>query len=207
MSAIYRVVLRMHDRDDQSLIMPSLHYQTDLDALSSEPNPDDVASGAWGVWGTALKNAVNTNVHIDGIDAIEQTVPPAIGESGTFNVNADGLLGVSDDELPREVVPIINLKTHTRSRSSRGYLTLPGPYSVARLLNKSWATTYVTALQTFADLLDNSFDLGVVNPTTVNPVVYSRKRHLGGASPWTFRVTQATANTRPHWRRSRGTSP
>jgi hypothetical protein len=49
--------------------------------------------------------------------------------------------------------------------------------------------------------------LGSILPTTLNPVVYSRTRHLRDTSPWTFRVTNVSVNPAPHWLRSRTTSP
>jgi len=46
-----------------------------------------------------------------------------------------------------------------------------------------------------------------VDITHVNPVVYSRKRHRDGLTPYTFRVTSATVNPKSHWLRSRTSSP
>ena len=55
--------------------------------------------------------------------------------------------------------------------------------------------------------LDDSFDLGSIIITHVNPVVYSRTRRLRGESTWTFKVTSATANHQVRWLKSRLTAP
>lgn len=118
-----------------------------------------------------------------------------------------GTLSALNADLPRELVGIVNLHTGVGSRSARGYTTLPGPYSEAQLTDHLWAGAYATAGHAFADLLKQSFDLGTIQVAHVNPVVYSRTRRTRNQSPWTFRVTSATFNLRPHWRKSRGTSP
>jgi hypothetical protein len=70
-----------------------------------------------------------------------------------------------------------------------------------------WGEPYFSALQEWCLQLDNSFDLGDLFPTHVNPVVYSRKRHLAGLEPHTFRVTSASPRPQCRWLRSRSTTP
>jgi hypothetical protein len=70
-----------------------------------------------------------------------------------------------------------------------------------------WDPSYVASVQGFADQLDNSFDLGSLFPTHVNPVVYSRTRHKRGLTPYAFRITSALANEQPTWLRRRLTTP
>jgi hypothetical protein len=154
-------------------------------------------------------NVTPTRVNVVGLQVRSEELPGSgqLPAEGFRNVGQDGLLAVLEDDLPRELVAIVNLHTGVGSRSARGYMTLSGPYSEGHLTDKSWAGTYATEGHAFADLLDDSFQLGSIQPAQVNPVVYSRTRRIRQLTPYTFRVTKATFNTRPHWLRSRGTSP
>lgn len=207
MARTYRAIFNCHDRDDLSLIQPSLHYQTDLSGIGSEPDPDDVAAGIWTLLGSAFTAACTTRVAIDSIDVVEQVIPPTVAVGGTHVVGVNGTLAVANQDLPRALCIGINLKTATRSRSSRGFFHLPGALSTSYIGAHIWGGAYVTNANTFAALLDDSFDLGVVDPTHVHPVVYSRKRHKEGDTPYTFQITAASASTKVRYLRSRDTSP
>jgi hypothetical protein len=192
---------------DGTLFEPGLHYQTDVPTGGSEPDPGDVANGIWGVIGSTFMPLTPSTITIASVDVREQVLPPAIGVAGHRTLGGSGTADPGDHLLPKGLAAIIRLKTNTSSRSARGYTTPPPRYSSGALSDGSWSSTYMTLLSAFAATLDDSFDLGSVFPTHVNPVVYSRKRHLEDADPWAFRVTSATVNTKPHWRRSRMTSP
>ena len=168
-----------------------------------------MAEGVWGKVGLAFLNVLPTRVRCIGLLARAEEIPGSgiIPVEAFRSVSSAGLLAVAEADLPRELVAIVNIHTGVGSRSARGYITLCGPYGEGYMTGKSWAGTYATAGHAFADLLEDSFQLGQANPSTVNPVVYSRTRRIRGQSPFTFRVTGATFNTKPHWLRSRGTSP
>jgi len=205
----YRATFKCEDLDNGSLVEPSLHYQTDLATGGNEPEPIDVAEGIWALLGSPFLNLTSTRIRCVGLLVRSEEIPSSgiLPVEAFRSVSSAGLLAVTEGDLPRELVAICNLHTATSSRSARGYITLPGPYSEGYLTGKLWAGTYATAGNAFAALLDNSFDLGAIQTAHVNPVVYSRTRRIRGFSPFTFKVTSATFNTRPHWRRSRGTSP
>jgi hypothetical protein len=203
---IYRASIRCSYADG-GLVVPSLHYQTDVSLGGDEPDPSDVASGIWGVIGTAFRAATPSLVTIHDVVVSEQVIKPAIGATGIHTVELAGSTTLSSEFLPRGIVPIINLHTEVASRSGRGYMTLAGPGASGAISDKLFTGSYLTSYQTLAALLDNSFDLGTLSITHVNPVVYSRKRHVDGLDPHAFRVTSASVRSKIHYLRSRDTSP
>jgi len=198
-----------HDLDNQALVEPSLHYQTDLATGGNEPDPDDVADGIWNTVGLAFLNCTPSRINVTELIVRSEELPASgvVPSLGSRPVGQNGLLAVSEGDVPRELVAIVNIKSAAAFRSGRGYMTLPGPYSEQYITGRLFAGTYATNGHAFADLLDDSFSLGTFQPADVHPVVYSKVRRQRGLTPFTFRVTQAQFNTRPHWLRSRGTSP
>jgi hypothetical protein len=148
-----------------------------------------------------------STVTILSLDIQEQVRPPDIGVAGTVSLGGTGTRDPGDGLLPQGLVPIVRLKGNVVSRSARGYTTPPAPVNSNALDDGAWSSSYLGELGDFCEVLTEPFDLGAVFPTQVNPVCYSRKRHLLEQEPWTFRVIGATPNTRPHWRRSRTTAP
>lgn len=189
------------------LCEPSLHYQTDLATGADEPDPADVADGIWSVIGTTFKAAVSSSTLIQELLVVSEELPPdlAVGASKVINEVGTGATGSPD--APEGMVPVINLHTAVRSRSSRGWLMLPGPLLKGAIDGNFWATGFQSAYNAFAAVLDNSFDLGTVIITHVNPVVYSRTRRQRAQTPYTFKVTSATANHQVRWLKSRLTAP
>lgn len=186
---------------------PTLHYQTDVPTGGGEPDPNDVASGIWGVIATAIRNVASDWVTFDNLVVGEEVLPPDIGVSGIDVLNVPGLIAHGDAKIPTGASPLINLHTGTRSRSARGWTHPPGPTNSGELNGQDWIAGYLTLLDNLAAVLSDSFSLGSLFPTTVNPVVYSRKRHVALETPYTFKVTGATTNAQVKWLRSRMTSP
>lgn len=193
---------------DGTLVQPNLHYQTDLSFIGDEPDPDDVAAGIWGVWGTQFLACCWSGITVHELVVTEEVLKPNIGAGGSHTVNAPGTLATgTGNSPPPGVCGVINLHTATRSRRSRGWVHGP-PMAYSSFVNgKALTGAYLTALQTWAALLDNSFDLGTVDITHVHPVVYSRTQREQALTPYTFRVTAASVNTVPKYLRSRMTAP
>jgi hypothetical protein len=187
--------------------MPSLHYQTDLTFVGDEPDPHDVAQGAWGVFGTQFLALCPPTFTVQDVLALEEVLKPDVPTGGSYLVNTAGTLSVSNTNEPKGVVPIINLRTGISSRSARGHCALPGPIDTGAFAGGKWNSIVLAAYNAFAAKLDDSFDLGTIDITHVHPVIYSRTRRARGDTPWTFRVTSAAANPTPHWLRSRMSSP
>lgn len=209
MARTYRCTIRCHDLDDGSLIEPSLHYQTDLATGGDEPDAGDVAEGVWLLIGGNFKALTHPRIQIDELVARSEEIPASgiLPVQGVWPVATPGTATQTGTDMPRELVAIMNLSTATSVRSARGYMTLPGPYSGLAVQARHFAGNYKDVGDQLALQLKVSFSLGQFQPAEVHPVVYSRTRRVRGETPYTFRVTQAHFNTRPHWLRSRGTSP
>lgn len=207
MSRIYRVTLHAH-HSNGTLVQPSVHYQTDVPTGGSEPDPDDVAGGVWSTIGTELRNCFTGDVTLDTLVASEQVLAPDIGAQGVHAINLVGTQSESDTRLPLALVPIIRVRSGTVSRSARGHFSLASPRTSTSLDSTgAWASGWVTIFTALCAKLNDSFDLGTLIITHVNPVVYSRKRDRAGTPPVTFRVSSADLRPRPSWLRSRTSSP
>jgi hypothetical protein len=206
MSRIYRATLRCH-ASDGTLFEPSLHYQTDVALAGSEPDPQDVANAIDTKLQAALRAILPATGVYEELILAEQVIPPDIGVGAVTVNGSSGNLVATDGNTPHGLVPIINLHTGVSSRNARGHIAGPSPGSALFSSGRKWSTSYLALLTTFAALLDDTMSLGAINPTILNPVVYSRTRRLRDQSPWTFKVLSASVNPTPHWLRSRQSSP
>jgi hypothetical protein len=193
---------------DGTLVEPGLHYQTDLSPGGNEPDPTDVANDIWNQIGAPYKACSPGDLFIHELVVTEEVLPDTIGVSGVHTVDQSGLLPMGSRHLPMELVPIVLFHTQTRSRSARGHSFLAGPLNESFLTTDGvWENSYLGALQGFANACLLSFDLGTINVTHVNPVVYSRTRHRRLQTPYTFKLSGSTAKPAPTWLRSRASSP
>jgi hypothetical protein len=206
MARTYRATVKAH-YGNGILIEPSLHYQTDLSFIGDEPDPSDVAGGIWTLIGTAFLACCHSTIHVDELIVAEEVLKPDLGAAGSHIVNQDGTFSSGSSTIPHALAAVVNLHTATRSKSARGWCMMPSPLVAAALATDLWTGTYLTALQTLAALLDNSFDMGTIDITHVNPVVYSGTRRKRGEEPWTFRVTSSTVNPQTRWLKSRLSNP
>lgn len=206
MARVYKLTIKCHYADG-TLLEPGWHYQTDVGLGGDEPDPDDVADAIKSHIETPFAAIVPAAVHITSFDVREMVVPPAIGVLGTALRDTAGNGANGDLALPFGISAIIQAKTATASRNARGYMAAPGPLNSAELDAGKFSSTKMTLYNALADVLNDDLSVGSVNPTGINPVAYSRTRHLGGLSPYTFKVTSAVVSSTPHWRRSRMTNP
>lgn len=189
-------------------MQPSLHYVTDLaTGIGTEPDPQDVADGVWSLLGTAFLGTLPTDVTCDDLVVTEQVLPPAIGVQAAHHVGAVGTGFTASNELPKAMVPLVNLHSGAVSRSARGHLFLCSSGKSSTLTAGTWTSAAQTIYNTFAALLDNSFTIGTIGATDVHPCVYSRTRHQRGTDPHNFQVVAATLKIQPTWLRSRLSSP
>jgi hypothetical protein len=206
-SRVYKATIRC-EHGDGTLVEPGLHYQTDLPAGGSEPDPADVANDIWNQIGVPFGLITPSSVVIHELVVTEEVVPPTLGAAGVHTISGAGSAAAGDQKEPKELVPLINFHTATRSRSARGHSFMAGPMNSIHLAAGGiWESAFLGLLQGFANACLLSFDLGAGIITSVHPVVYSRTRHRAGLAPFTFRLTGATAKPTPTWLRSRGTSP
>jgi hypothetical protein len=207
MARTYRASIISHVNNTGAEIVSTLHYQTDLTFIGDEPDPDDVAAGVWSTIGSSYRAATVTRITIDRVDVLEMVIKPDLAAGGTHIVGLAGTLASPGGDMSQATCLGINLRTTTRSRSSRGFMHMPPPLDHQYSSGQGWTGGYLTLSQTVADTVDDSFDLGTINVTHVHPVVYSRLRHQEGLTPYTFRVTQGTITNKQRYVRSRDTSP
>jgi hypothetical protein len=150
---------------------------------------------------------VTSSTLVQELLVVSEELPPDLAVGASHIVNEVGTASTATPNAPEGMVPVINLHTDVRSRSSRGWLMLPGPMLQNAIEGNFWSSGYQSAYNAFAAVLDNSFDLGTVFVTHVNPVVYSRTRRIRAQSPYTFKVTSATSNHQVRWLKSRLTAP
>lgn len=193
--------------NDGTLVEPSLHYQTDLSDLQSEPDPSDVAGEVWAHLGTQFRACFSNHCTVHELVALEETLPPAIGVAGAHSVELAGTLTGSGDQIPSGLVPLINIHTDTRSRSARGWMFMPSPKYADEVSANVWGSGFTAVVNNFTALLDDVLSIGSINPSNINPVVYSRTRRSRAESPYTFRVISASLNPTCHWLKRRMTSP
>jgi hypothetical protein len=188
----------------------SWHYQTDLPGpTADEPATGDVINAIDGKLRTAYKNCLPSTITVNSAELREEVLPHtgAIGVADSLNINQPGT-GGTDGKLPNAVTAIIKLRTDTASRSARGYVAMPSPLiSTALSAAGRWTGTFAANLQTLAALFDDVMDLGLIDVTHLNPVVYSRTRRERGFEPYTFKVVEGIVRDKPSWRRSRMSAP
>jgi hypothetical protein len=207
MARVYKAVFNC-SLTDGSLILPTLHYQTDLSFIGDEPSPTSVAGGISTLLQAAFRACIPSAVTLHAISVTEEVIKPAVATGGSVNVELGGTLAAgSGNSLPNGCTVLINRHTETRSRSARGWFHMPCPINSSHVNGNNWGASITTPCNSLAGLLDDSFDLGTVDITHVHPVVYSRTRHQRGQEPYTFRVVNASVNPKVKWLRSRMSSP
>jgi hypothetical protein len=201
--------------------MFTIHYQTDLGALSGEPAAARVleeleqhysTSGtSLNVWTSAMRaDCVITKTRV------REEVAPGSGDipAQAENVQSKpGLISaVAGDKLPIEVCVWIKLTSDVASRSSRGGLHLPPQLDPTQLDSNgrwqaSWLAGNLDVIEAaIVDTLDDVFPEEVGNASLI-PVIYSKTRRARGQSPFTFQITHAVSQDRVRWLRRRGIAP
>lgn len=192
--------------DTGALIVNNLHYRLEGDTafIGNEPTIADCASEVWTKLGTAYRALLNTAYTVDLVHGYEEveTWNGAVAGVGDFTVNAAGTATGTGTSEPRPLAAVIDLKSDVGSRSARGWILVPAP-----LAQSMWSASgniagaALTALQTFAALLDDTIQHDVigVHAWHLKPVIYSRTRRKRGDSPWYFDVKAAVAKSDPRW--------
>lgn len=211
MAKVWRIAF-LSTTENGTLAVNTLHYQTDLEALEEEPSGNNVVDAVSDHLTTAYRAVLPTSMTLNSLQARECVAPGSedVPGAGEKTVNLAGTFTAASSRLPDAVCMVVSLKTDVPLRSARGYIALPSPRNETLLdTNQKWLTTgtYYTNVEALAALLDDSFDTGGVGAVTLNPVVYSRRRHGIGLNPYTFQVARAIPSNEVHWRRSRTTAP
>lgn len=198
------------------LYINTLHYRLEGDTAfaTNEPTVADVCSEVFNKLGAAYRALLYGDRHLNRIVGRTevQTWLGEVASAGEFVSGAAGTLIGGDGKLPNPLSAVVDLHTDVASRSSRGWLMLPGSVNSADMDGSgkwSAAGDYRTACVAFANLLDDNIqhDVAGVHAWHLQPVIYSRTRRKRGQDPYYFFVHSAIVKQDPRWVNRRRTSP
>lgn len=210
MAAYWRATWRSFTGDDVA-ISTSLHFRTEPGFGESEPSADDVLDKLDEVLSPLYKDVLTTATVLHSLEVSElldpddeETLPGgAVREYGD-----PGNLSPGDDKLPTALCAIVSLRTGVPRRWARGYNALPSPRNSAALNSSHlWTGDYWDAVETWADAMDDDYELGGVIPASLIPIVYSRTQRARGHDLFWAQVQAGIPQRNPKWRRSRLSAP
>lgn len=186
------------------------HIQTDVPTLGDEPDASDVLDGFDTAYTDVFRSAVPTSLSLNALQLRQMVLPDSseipVAAEKALSGNGDGEIG--DSDLSTSLCIILGLTTNAALRSARGYMAIPSPVNGALMNDANHIGGALhDAIDNLGAAIEDSFDVGSTFPTTCNPVVYSRRRHLALLDPFTFRITGHKVNDRIMWRRSRVSIP
>jgi hypothetical protein len=209
MATVWRCAFESTWFDGQKIVN-TFHVQTDLGLGETEPSADSIRDDLLDALKTKYKALIWDAATLDSFVVTEELAPgssdipasssAAIGEAGTHSP--------SNTHAPTEMCALLQLRTASASKSSRGRMFLPPIVNEAYVTRDAWTTGgQISQITAFADELITTHDVsedGGVTHVNVNTVVYSRTRRGLSLTPYTFLITHWAREARPHWLRSRG---
>jgi hypothetical protein len=137
-----------------------------------------------------------------------RSILPDVEVTAAHTVGLSGLLSAGEGDLPVECCTVCTLRTGNATRSGRGRMFIPSPLASSYLDSPDhWdaSSEYWSAINVFMnDLQDgHDFDYGDLDAFSAHLSLVVWSRHLDEA----FDSTSFTVRSRPHWLRSRSTSP
>jgi len=193
----------------------SLHYQTDVPVAGSEPSGTTVLNQLLEHYSSSAHNlsifrACAYSACTFTECRVRQEVEWWNGEIGSVATESIGLSGtlgsVGTSATPSGLCPWISLKADVASRSARGGLHLPGPFSALALGGDgSWNTggTLYANINTLATSIEDALEDVFGGTGDINPVIYSPTRRRRGQSPFAFQVADARPSSEPRYLRRR----
>ena len=197
--------------DDGTLVSNSLHWVSQPAFGGDDVNADQLLSTINEALTDYYLACCSGNITLNEVVA-SQILPylsTDVPEGAILTPDgASGTLTPGTDALPKGLVGIMSLQTGVARRWARGYMALPGSQNEVHLDDGNWSGAYLYACNAFAALLDNDYEAGDSDSVSIIPVVYSRKRAQTIDLDHSWAQVQAGVfRTKPHWRRSRTTSP
>lgn len=196
----------------------SVHYQTDLSSLADEPSAAQVLDKVLDHFSSSGHNlskwrdAAYGECTFTECRVREEVAwwDHEIGDQAVESLTLTGNLGAAGSTVtPDGLAPWIQLKSAAASRSGRGGVHGPGPFSALTLGPSGlWNTggTLFSKLDTLGaaivDELEGVFGTGATN-VDLNPVIYSMTRRRRGDTPFTFQLVAHTVSPEPRWIRRR----
>jgi len=188
----------------------TLHYVTQVPEFWSEPNADDLLTGISDHIADAYAAANSSAWHATRQDLTE-ILPPgdlSLPAGATRAFGSSGSLTGGNASIPEAITCIISLRTGVPRRWARGYMAMPSPLNQTYIDSSgNFSSAYTTAVNTFAQLLNDELTFGSVNPTVLKPIIYSRTQAaLASPQPWA-EIKTCVVQSKPKWRRSRLSAP
>jgi len=198
-------------------LVNTFHGVTTEDTLSinGDGSAAQVRDAVHAALTTKYKAILPTDVTLNTL-TVRQVLTPGstdVPEEASQSIGLAGLVTFSGDRTPPALCLLVTLYSAAAIRSGHGRLFLPGSPAVSALDGAGhWqnaGTWYPTTVNAFLDELitTDSVDTGGGNSATWHPVIYSRTRHAGAASPYYFDISSYTKRTKAAWLRSRTTVP
>lgn len=190
-------------------VVNTFHVQTDLSLGETEPSAAAIRDDLNDALKTKYKALIWNAATLDSFTVTEELVPGStdIPESASVAIGEAGTVALSSSNFPQEGCALLQLRTASASRSSRGRMFLPPFMNEGYVQRDSWvAGGQLAAINTFADELIATHDVsedGGATHVNVNTVVYSRTRRGRTLDPYTFLITSYARDPRVHWLRSR----
>lgn len=219
MAKIYRI--EWHTTVDTFPVdaVTSMHYQTDVPLLGSEPSAEAVLSHVLDHFSNSGHNCEKFRatfygpVKLVNVVCREEVANPGedIPDVAQEAIDLSGTGSITGDRLPVPTCVWINCTTGAATRSGRGGFHLP-PILNPVLLTSSgswdpatshWTTNILPFCTAVYDVIDNVFD----TTGDIKPIIYSRTRRARALDPFTFDLTNAVPSTRVRWLRRRATAP
>jgi hypothetical protein len=184
-----------------------LHYNESDPPIEGTADRAAVAENVWNHIDTAYANVLRADCTVQMITGREELPRSStdIPESGSFPVDVDGTLSVAADDLPIWYTAKLVKRTAAAIRSGHGWILMPLTADGTTLSGGLIPTTsgYWTDLQSFGDALEETVTWGTLPSHSVEPVVYSGRRHNRGEEPFMFQITAVDPRRQPSMLRSR----
>lgn len=194
-------------------VVHTLHFQTDVPVLGSEPSAATVLSELENHFNdssvpfSVFRNTAPTNCVYDEA-SVEEVLPPGSTDAplGSRNTHAlAGIRSVGDGKVPQPACGYWLLRTDKLGRSFRGGVHTAPIIASAALdasgmisLASTWGSFFDAGTAKLKDSLEDVFS----STGDINAVIYSRTRHARGLSH-TEKITDCVASTRPRFLRTR----
>lgn len=188
------------------------HYVERTELLEDAASADGVCQNVSAKLLAAYKALLPNTAHVVSIKATQAVRVWApyheIPEAAEAAVDTYGTVSVSAPKLPAATAAKISIKSNAATRGGHGWQLIPAGVTAGWVdANSKWTSSYLTALNAYAALLDDNVTWGTLPTHTLEPVVYSRTRHMRGDENYYFDVNSAIARPDPTWLRSRISVP
>jgi len=188
------------------------HAVDGTEALESSSSAHEVADAVDARLSSFYLSVLDVNASLLDITATEVVTPGSGDVPAQYakTKNSAGLRTAGDNELPNELCALIQLRTDAAVRGAHGWTFAPPAKNSSALASGGVFSTshaYYTGTNDLGQRLQDNWSTGTVIIHDWEFVIYSRTRHARGLDNYWFSIIGFNVPTKPHWLRSRGTTP